>query len=87
MFAPLFLLITLIPIVYRTAIWVCSDFVWLNLALLGCAGVALLYGVIRACSLLPSHREPRSTGDPTPTYASVAASVGVSSIPRSGGRC
>ena len=69
-FAPLFLLITLIPIVYRTAIWVCSDFVWLNLALLGCAGLALLYGVISVCSLLPSHREPRSTGDPTPTYAS-----------------
>ena len=68
-FAPLFLLITLIPIIYRTAIWVCSDFVWLNLILLGCAGLMLLYGVIRVCSLLPSHREPRSKDDPTPTYA------------------
>ena len=69
-FAPLFLLITLIPIIYRTAIWVCSDFQWLNLVLLGCAGLALLYGVLSVCSLLPSHREPRSTADPTPTYAS-----------------
>ena len=43
---------------------------WLNLALLGCAGLALLYGVVSVCSLLPSHREPRSTDDPTPTYAS-----------------
>jgi hypothetical protein len=72
-FAPLFLLIALIPIGYRTAIWVCSDFQWVNLALLACAGLALLFGVVRACSLLPSHREQRSSDDPTPSYASVGS--------------
>ena len=71
-FAPLFLLITLIPIFYRTAIWVCSDFAWINLALLVCAGLALVGGVVRACMLLPSHREPRSLDDPTPSYASAS---------------
>jgi len=68
-FVPLFLLIALIPIVYRTTISVCSAITWLNLILLGCAGLALLYGVIRVCSLLPSHREPRADGDRTPAYA------------------
>jgi hypothetical protein len=69
-FVPLFLLIALIPIFYRTAISVCSGYPQLNLALLGSAGLALLYGVIRVCSLIPSHREPRSTNNSTPTYAS-----------------
>jgi hypothetical protein len=69
-FAPLFLLIALIPIVYRTAIAVCSNIAWLNLVLLGFAGLTLLYGVIRVCSLLPSHREPRATGEHAPDYAS-----------------
>jgi hypothetical protein len=68
-FVPLFLLIALIPIVYRTTISICSAVTWLNLVLLGCAGLALLYGVIRGCSLLPSHRKPRATGDRTPAYA------------------
>ena len=45
----------------------------MNLALLACAGLALLFGVVRACGLLPSHREPRSADDPTPTYASVGS--------------
>ena len=69
-FAPLFLLLALVPIVYRTAIWVCSDFVWVNLTLLACASVTLLIGVIQACGLIPSHRQPRSASDPTPSYAS-----------------
>ncbi len=68
-FAPLFLLITLIPIIYQTAIAWCSDILWLNLVLLGCAGLTLLYGVIRVCSLLPSHREPRSKSNSTPSFA------------------
>jgi hypothetical protein len=72
-FAPLFLLLVLIPIFYRTAIWACSDVAWINLAVLVCAGVSLLGGVIVACSLLPSHRRPRSLTDPTPSYASAAS--------------
>jgi hypothetical protein len=72
-FAPLFLLLALVPIVYRTAIWVCSDFVWVNLTLLACASVTLLIGVIQACGLIPSHRQPRSTTDPTPSYASAGS--------------
>jgi hypothetical protein len=69
-FAPLFLLITLIPIFYRTAIWACSTFPSINLALLFCAGLTLLGGVVRVCTLLPSHRPPRSDTDVTPKYAS-----------------
>ena len=86
-FAPLFLLLTLVPIVYRTAIWVCSDFVWLNLTLLGCAGVTLLFGVIRraaCCPAIASHaRQPTPRRPTRPT----AASGGVSSILRWGGPC
>jgi hypothetical protein len=69
-FAPLFLLITLVPIFYRTAISASSDLVWINLALLTCAALSLLVAVVGACSLLPSHREPRSLTDPSPSYAS-----------------
>ncbi|HEY2619190.1 MAG TPA: patatin-like phospholipase family protein [Acetobacteraceae bacterium] len=69
-FVPLFMLIALIPITYRTAISACSNIAWLNLVLLGCAGLALLYGVISVCSLLPSHRKPRAKGGATPAYAS-----------------
>ena len=57
------------PRLFRTTISICSAVTWLNLVLLGCAGLALLYGVIRGCSLLPSHRKPRATGDRTPAYA------------------
>lgn len=74
-FGPLFLLLTTLPIFYRTAIWVCSDFLWLNLVLALCAALALLFGVVRACSLLPSHRPPRSSEDATPSYAS-SGSIG-----------
>jgi hypothetical protein len=69
-FGPLFLLLTVLPIFYRTALWACSDFLSINLVLLVCAALALLFGVIRACSLLPSHRPPRSSEDPIPSYAS-----------------
>ena len=69
-FAPLFLLITLIPIFYRTAIWVCSEFLSVNVVLLGFAALTLLGGVVRVCTLLPSHRPPRASTDPTPDYAS-----------------
>src|SRR5215472_13381118 len=74
-FGPLFLLLTTLPIFYRTAIWVCSDFLWLNLVLVLCAALALLFGVVRACSLLPSHRPPKSAEDATPSYAS-SGSIG-----------
>jgi hypothetical protein len=70
-FVPLFLLIALIPLAYRTVLLACSGHPQaLNLALLVCAGLALLFGVIRVCSLIPSHREPRSGDNSTPTYAS-----------------
>lgn len=69
-FAPLFLLITIVPIFYRTAISACREIVWINLALLVCAGLVLLIGVVFACSLLPSHRRPCSHADLTPAYAS-----------------
>jgi hypothetical protein len=69
-FAPLFLLLTLVPITYRTAIWACSDVQWLNLLWLACAGLMLLYGVVSACSLLPSHRPPGPSGDTGQAYAS-----------------
>lgn len=69
-FAPLFLLLALIPIGYRTAIWTFSDFTWVNVAVLVGAGSALLGGISRACSLLPSHREHRPPSGLTPAYAS-----------------
>ena len=69
-FGPLFLLLTVLPIFYRTAIWVCSGFLSINLVLLVGAALALLFGVVRACSLLPSHRPPKSSDDPTPVPVS-----------------
>jgi Patatin-like phospholipase len=69
LFAPLFLMIALIPIFYRTAIWAVGDVGWVNVALLVCAGLALLFGTFRASTLLPSHRPPRSYADPSPAYA------------------
>lgn len=72
-FAPLFLLLTLVPIIYRTAIWACRDFERANVALLMFAGLTLLYGVVRACTLLPSHRPPQSRRNRTPRYASAGS--------------
>ena len=87
-FGPLFLLLTVLPIFYRTAIWVCSGFLSINLVLLVGAALALLFGVVRACSLLPSHRPPRSSDDPTPGVTRPGAvSAGISSIRHSPGRC
>ena len=37
------------------------------------AGVVLLYGVVRACDLLPSHRPPHSAEDPRPNYATTSS--------------
>jgi hypothetical protein len=71
-FAPLFLLLTLVPLIYRTAIGVCSESEWTNAALLAGASMVLLYGVVRACNLLPSHRPPHSAEDPRPKYASTS---------------
>ncbi len=72
-FAPLFLLLALIPIVYRTAIDLCSHVAWVNLALLTCASVTLLVAVISTCSLIPSHRERPDDPHHAPSYASVAS--------------
>jgi hypothetical protein len=72
-FAPLFVLLTLIPLIYRTAMGVCSESEWANIALLACAGIVLLFGVVRACDLLPSHRPPRSLEDAGPNYASASS--------------
>ena len=67
-FTPLFLLLTLIPISYKTIIWACRDLTWINLLLfmIGCA--ALLIGILQVCSLLPSHRPQEPKGEPQ--YAS-----------------
>jgi hypothetical protein len=72
-FAPLFVLLTLLPITYRTALWACSGSEWTNRGLLALGGLSLLYGVVRACTLLPSHRPPRASDDPIPDYASAAS--------------
>ena len=85
-FAPLFLLITLIPIFYRTAIWVCSDFAWINLALLSAPGwrwSAVWSG--RACCCPAIGNRDRSTTPRRPTHPP-ATSAGASSIPLSAGR-
>lgn len=72
-FWPLFFLLTLVPISYRTAISICTDCVWVNHILLVCAGLSLLYGVVRACTLLPSHRPPSSADGRAPRYASASS--------------
>lgn len=55
-FTPLFLLLTLLPIFYRTTVWGLSDELWPNLLLLAVASAALLFAVYQGCNLLPSHR-------------------------------
>jgi len=72
-FAPLFLLLTLIPLIYRTAIGAFSEYQWANIALLATACIALLYAVVRACHLLPSHRPPHAAEDARPNFASVSS--------------
>lgn len=72
-FVPLFLLLVLIPIVYKTTIWACSGSDRINLALLVSAGGALLYGIVSVCSLIPSHRPPQPLTDSQPRYASTSS--------------
>lgn len=54
-FAPLFLLLTLVPIFYRTFIWGVSTSPRVNLVMLVVATAGLLLAVYRACNLVPSH--------------------------------
>jgi hypothetical protein len=54
-FAPLFLLLALVPIFYRTAMRSLCDSGWLIAVLLVLAGMALAGAAWQACTLLPSH--------------------------------
>jgi len=61
-FAPLFLLLALAPIFYRTLIYSLSFSEVIALVLLAAAAGALGIGAYRACSLIPSHRSINPPG-------------------------
>ncbi len=65
-FTPVFLLLALWVVFYRTALFAFAGDTWLVAALVVLATLALTFSACKACTLLPSHRAQLNTKFPKP---------------------